>query len=217
MVKLLAITTVALAASVGDAQSLQTIQIGSSSYHAGNPMELTSYIPNKYVQLALSAINRCKAMQVTGFWSTQTASGGVVAWAPTDVLACFERDSRVMGGGPGGCTHLYRTPAEQDPTKISGRNWPEYFVLLAATNAQACADLSTQVPGGVWGKTTAPAQGLPSGSTVVIKCQRTSGQRILDYVAPYGAPLPISKAAAWIDDESVFTGITTKIPGVPEC
>lgn len=47
MTTLLGIFTVALATSVGDAQSLQKVQIGNSSYYAGNPMELASYIPDK--------------------------------------------------------------------------------------------------------------------------------------------------------------------------
>jgi hypothetical protein len=213
--------------SVGsaDAAAPKKIKIGKTEYYAGDLLSMASRMTkvtrNPAVKIALTAINLCKGNGVNafGFASLSGKSGGVVAWAPADLSGCIG----TSGGGPGGeifspCFEGYRTPENQDPTGVSGgRTSGRSFVLIAGTSTQTCADLSTQAPGGVWGTTGLPVPGLPAQSVVVVKCQRMSGNVLLDLVAPYSNSLPAPKNTYWIDDSFVWTEYVQAIDGVPTC
>jgi hypothetical protein len=196
--------------------SFGSVTIGNSAYLTGSVLEIASRIPRTTaVRFALTAIRSCQSARAYGFVSTQRVAGGVVGWVPANLSGCFG----VAGGGPGSsaCLRAYRTPRQPDPTGVSGgRSLPSYYVLFAATSPQTCADLSTQVPGGVWARLSVAAGGLSRGSVIVVKCQRNTTGGLFDYVAPYSTALPASKRAFWVADRNVATG-GDRLPGVPTC
>lgn len=198
--------------------------IGGRTYWYGNVGSLASWLaPTQGIKLVLKLVNRCQGVRAFVFLSTSAQSRGVgiVAWLANDPRSCLG----VTGGGPGGgvsgsvCSQAVRTPAQQDPGNVAGlvgQPPSRYFVYIGATSRQVCADLATEVPGGVWGRTIAPITGLASNSVILIKCQLIDGQGLIDYVAPQ-TRLPSSKSTFWIYDAYVYTGITERLGGVPSC
>jgi hypothetical protein len=108
-----------------------------------------------------------------------------------------------------------RTPYP-DPYGLSGLSFVRNYVLIAATSDTTCRDLSTQLPGGIWARTTRTFNGLAGGSLTVIKCQTQTTQGLWDFVAPYTSRLPASKYGVWIPDRYVDTHVA-RWSGVPSC
>jgi hypothetical protein len=163
------------------------------------------------LRAALSVIRACPRIHLYGFLSTSRGAG-VVGWWPSDLRGCLE----VSGGGPGsqGCVQIERTPYP-DPYGLSGLSLRRTWVFIAASSDRTCTDLSTQVPGGIWARTTQPFNGLQAGSLIVIKCQGYASDGLWDFVAPY-TRLPASKWGVWIPDRYVDTHIG-RWDGVPSC
>jgi hypothetical protein len=118
----------------------QKIKIGNSSYLTIPVTRALRLVKSPYARFVASAISLCRGAGAHGFLALNGAAVGVVAWVPTTLTGCFE----VAGGGPGRwqpCVQFYRT--------ADGK----YFVLYVGTNQRICADLSTQVPGGVEART----------------------------------------------------------------
>jgi hypothetical protein len=192
-------------------QAVRAVDIGGVRYYAGNAFNLAGSVAQApQVRAILIAVMRCHEAGAWGFASSQARGGGIVAWFPTNPLRCF--DNETTGGGPGGgpgiqpCFQLVRTPDRR------------YVVAIAATKPRVCADLSTQVPGGVSGRLTVAVGQFPRGSQVAVKCQYTDARgRLVDYVAPFARALPASKPTAWVYDQSLDTGLTYRISGVPAC
>ncbi len=205
-----------------DAQTVSKITIGARTYYTADALSLAGKLPlNPGVRAVLGLVRRCPGVQAHAFLSLTQLDGGVAAWAPGSLLGCLE----VSGGGPAGggpvrtpCLQAGRTPANQDPAGVANRpTAPRSFVIFAATSVEACADISTQVPGGVWGQTTAPVAGLPAGSVRLVKCQIGTAQGLLDYFAEFRSRVPASKPALWLYDAYVNTGITRPLQNVPSC
>jgi hypothetical protein len=191
------------------------VKINNTSYLAGNvPSLMRRVIPNPSVKFALKLLNQCRSARVWAFISTR--GFGLVGWVPEKIWQCVQ----TAGGGPSRtwCFQTRRTPAVQDPGGVLGPpQWsPRYHVLIAATNAATCSDLSTQTPGGVWGRTTTAVADIPAGTNMLIKCQRTAPGGLVDYVAR-PTQLPSSKRAYWVWDTNIYTGMDMRLDGVPQC
>jgi hypothetical protein len=52
---------------------------------------------------------------------------------------------------------------------------------------------------------------------MLVKCQNSTSQGLLDYIAPYSDSIPASKPAFWLHDYYVATGIESRLAGVPSC
>lgn len=184
---------------------LPVVQIADSRYWYGNLGRIgANLIRTPSVRTVLRIINLCRTARAYGFVATRGRGAGVVAWMPEDPRECFG----TTGGGPSGdpCLQAFRTPAR-----------PRYYVFIAATGRQVCADLSTQAPGGVTAQTTRGVPGLRAGSVIRVKCQVWTAKGLLDYVASYSSSLPASKRAYWIYDYYVATGVDGRLAGVPTC
>jgi hypothetical protein len=194
---------------------VKRITIGNASYLAGSvPAVVGGIVKTPSVKTVLALIRACPRAQSWGFVSTRGA--GVVAWVPDSIFRCFG----VTGGGPlnSPCLQKFHTPLRPNPTRIPGVPASiRYFVLIAATSTATCADLSTQVPGGVWARTTATVGSVPRGTLEVVKCQVATTSGLVDFVAPFSRSLPVSKPGAFaIFDRFVGTG-ADRLDGVPRC
>jgi hypothetical protein len=194
---------------------VRSVKINNTRYVAGSvPSLMRRVIPYPSVKFALSLLSQCRSAKVWAFVST--GGLGVVGWVPEKIWQCVQ----TAGGGPSRswCLQTRRTPAVQDPGGVRGPpQWsPRYYVLIAATNAATCSDLSTQAPGGVWGRTTTAVAGLPAGTIMLIKCQRTAPGGLVDYVAP-ATQLPSSKPAYWVWDANMYPAQPHVRSGVPQC
>jgi hypothetical protein len=195
---------------------VRSVKINDTRYVAGNvPSLMRQVIPNPSVKFALKLLSQCRSANVWAFVSTRGL--GVVGWVPENIWQCVQ----TAGGGPSRswCFQTEKTPAVQDPGGVRGRpqRSSRYYVLIAANGAWTCSDLSTQVPGGVWGRTTTATAGIPAGTNMLIKCQRTDHGRLADYVAPWTKSLPSSKRAYWVWDAYMYTGTNARLGGVPQC
>jgi hypothetical protein len=213
-------TVAAVLACAATPAAAQTITIGGRTYYTADALSLAAKIPlNPGVRAVLGIVRTCRGVQAYGFLSPSGLDGGVAAWAPGNLLACLE----VSGGGPATgprtpCLQAGRTPADQDPAGVANRPpGTRYYVAFAASSATACADISTQVPGGVWGQTTRAISGLPSGSLMLVKCQSQTSQGLLDYLAEFRSRVPASKGTFSLYDAYVATGITRPLANVPSC
>jgi hypothetical protein len=170
------------------------------------------YAGISWLRTVVSVVRLCRNVRLYGFISL-TRGAGVVGRAPTDLRGCLP----VIGGGDAaGCFQAMRTPYP-DPYGLSGLQLTRTYVLIAATSDNACRDLSTQVPGGIWTTTNTTFNGLPAGSVRVIKCQQRTTRGWWDFVAPYSSSLPASKrSAVWIPDDYVDTQYS-RWNGVPSC
>lgn len=192
------------------------LTINNTKYLAGNvPSLIQRVVRNPSAQLAFRLISQCRSARLWAFISTR--GSGIVGWVPENIWQCVG----TAGGGPSSpswCFQAFHTPAVQDPAGVRGPPaWsPRYYVLIAGTGPATCSDLSTQVPGGVWGRTTATVGGLPVGTNILIKCQRWAPQGLVDYVAP-ATGLPSSKHAYWMWDANMYTGTNQRLDGVPQC
>ena len=215
---------VTLAVIAGGAGAQEQAPIGSvtidgTKYLYGQTTWLLSVVPSPAVRRAIAIISKCKTLKSYGFGRPDgfTPRFGLVLWAPTDISDCLTAGAE--SGGPAftkGCLELYRTPSNPNPVGAQPANspsQPQRFVLIAATSSEMCAHLSTQVPGGVWGRSR-----NGSGS-YLIKCQRDSRGYLEDYVAPWTANLPADKPDAstgYINDGDIGTN-ASRLRGVPMC
>jgi hypothetical protein len=214
------VTVAAVLACAAAPAAAQTITIGGRTYFTADALSLAAKLPlNPGVRAVLGIVRSCRGVQAYGFLSANGYGGGVAAWAPRNLLGCLE----VSGGGPATgsrnpCLQAGRTPADQDPAGVANRPpTTRSYVAFAATSATACADISTQVPGGVWGQTTRAIPGLASGSVMLVKCQSETSQGLLDYLAEFRSRVPASKATFTLSDAYVGTGITRPLANVPSC
>jgi hypothetical protein len=209
---------------------VKKVQIGTTVYRAGDVQTLLgSFVRTGSINTVLRVVRLCKSASSWAFVSIQNRQGGIVAWMPNNPIQCLG----VTGGGPGAggggpsnspCLQAYRTPADQDPGGVHGQHGTagRYYVFIAGTGGTICADLTTQVPGGVWGRTTAAVPGLPARSVIPIKCQewRTDSfgkVRLVDYLAPLTSSLPANKSTFRLYDDYVETGIVNRLANVPSC
>lgn len=209
-------------AEVGAHASLfgvETVTIGGTRYWTGDLVSLGRRLSRgTAIRYVLSAISACRGAAAFGFVSISNRQFGVVAWIPASAAGCIG----VSGGGPqsagGTCLQGFSTPAYPDPTGVAGIPGPvpRHYVLFAGTGGTICQDISTQVPGGVWARTTASISGLAAGSRVLIKCQYSSRGALADYVTGYRPKLPASKPTFAIFDAHVATG-ATRLRNVPSC
>jgi hypothetical protein len=198
---------------------VSVVTIGGRHYVTGNVVSLASRLVNTTdIRFVLSAIQSCRGFQVRVFVSTSGV--GITAYVPLSFTGCFG----TTGGGPGGqvggpCLQAFQTPQVPDPTGVAGipGGQTRYYVLFAGTNSTVCADISTQVPGGVWARTTASVPGLPAGSVALVKCQFPSREGLFDYLAPPKSSLPASKPTYWLNDYYFDSGATNRLTGVPAC
>jgi hypothetical protein len=207
--------------AVGSASARQQlpikyVKIGTTSYLAADMNTMASRLVRwPGLKAVLAAVRQCRGASAWGFVSRHGA--GIAAWVPVRISGCFPSTS---GGGPATgssftpCFQLYLTTNRPDPTGVSnGAAVPAHrAVLIAATNTQTCADLSTQVPGGVWGTHS-------NGRVVIIKCQYVATQGLADYLVlpiPNFKP-PTSRPTYVAYDRNVDTGGATWLSGVPHC
>jgi hypothetical protein len=191
--------------AAASAQGLPRVQIGDRRYWYGNLGRIGAYlIPTQSVKHVLRIVNLCRQARAYGFVATSGRAAGVVAWMPTNPLRCFG----TMGGGPSGdpCLQGFRTPV-----------YPRYWVFIAGTGRQICADLSTQYPGAFRARVHQALPGFPAGSVLGLACQVWTRQGLMDYVAPSSSSLPASKRAYWVNDYYVATGVNGMLEGVPTC
>jgi hypothetical protein len=94
-----------------------------------------------------------------------------------------------------------------------------YHVLIAGTNLDACADMATQVPGGVYARNLATdAAGLGQREIVLVKCQYLYNRRLVDVVVrPAPARFPAARTSWRIYDSAVYTGTNDPLRDVPSC
>lgn len=190
------------------------VTIGDATYRTANALSVAALLPlNPSIRTVLRVARACRGVEAHAFLGRRGA--GIAAWVPDSLAGCLG----VSGGGPTGsaCLQSFRTPADQDPADLTNVATRRSLVMFAATGPEACADISTQVPGGVWGQTTVAVPGLPVDSLMLVKCQLQTGQGLVDYVAEYRPRVPASKAAFWIPDAWVNTSILTRLDGVPSC
>jgi hypothetical protein len=202
------------------AQTFRTVDVGAHRYYTADALAIASRIPGTSAsfKLVMGVIRRCQGVRAHAFLPRSGGLAvGLVAWLPASPSACLE----VSGGGPdpgSPCLQTFRTPRNQDPAGLTNRpSGPRWFVLIAATTAQVCADMATQVPGGVWGQTTVAAGGAARGAVMLIKCQQQTAQGLTDYLAPYRDTVPATKPAYWYYDAFVNTGGLSTLSGVPRC
>jgi hypothetical protein len=210
---LIAFASPASAAPRSSQLPLGRVTIAGGTYWWANGVTFARlYARSTPLRIVLSAVRNCRKIGFYGFISTSRGAG-VVGWAPTSLRGCLP----VIGGGPGfaGCLQAMRTPYP-DPYGLSGLSFGRRYVLIAATSATTCRDLSTQIPGGIWANTTQAFNGLPGGSLTVIKCQAQAADGLWDFVAPYTNRLPASKYGVWIPDQYVATNVA-RWAGVPSC
>jgi hypothetical protein len=174
------------------------------------------YAGETWLGPVLAVVQKCPSVKLYGFISL-TRGAGIVGRAPSNLLGCLS----VTGGGPGagatdGCAQAMLTPYP-DPYRVSGLQLSRSYVLLVATSDTTCRDLATQLPGGIWARTTRSYNGVAANSLRVIKCQQWDGRRWWDFVATYSDRVPASKpSAVWIPDAYMNTTIS-RWNGVPSC
>jgi hypothetical protein len=193
---------------------VKVVTVNGTAYAAGDVVTFAQRITKTTsIRIVLNLIKACRNAGAWGFISSRGA--GIVAWAPTRLGRCWGP----MGGGPAfsPCLQGFTTPATPDPLGLGRGGFPQYRVLIAATNTATCADMSTQVPGGVWGRTGVAFRGYPAGSPMMVTCQYTDAQGYLrDYVATGVQTVPRSRAALWFYDAYFETG-GDRMDGVPGC
>lgn len=201
------------------ASPLSFVNIGGRHYLTGNVEALANrLVKTTDIRFVLAAVERCRGIQVRGFVST--GGVGLTAYLPASLSGCVETPNGGPGGGVGGpCLQGFATPRIPDPTGVA--HLPatplRYYVMFAGTGSTVCEDISTQVPGGVWAQTTTPISGLPAGSVALVKCQASTSNGLLDYLAQWTSSLPASKMTYWINDYYFATGATQRLTGVPAC
>jgi hypothetical protein len=201
------------------ASTVSVVSIGGRHYLTGNLQALgRKLVKTTAMRYVLDLVEQCRGVQVHGFVSS--GGFGLTASVPLSSPGCLETPNGGPGGSVGGpCLQGFETPYEPDPTGISGLpgGEPRYYVMFAGTSSTVCADISTQVPGGVWGRTAAAVPGLPAGSTELVKCQLNTPNGLADYLGQRTSSLPASKSTYWIYDSYFETNSTARLAGVPEC
>lgn len=204
-----------------DASPVSLVNIGGRHYVTGNVATLANrLVRTTDLSIVLLALERCRGLQGRVFVSTSGQGIGLTAYGPLNLAGCVQTPNGGPGGGVGGpCLQSFRTPEYPDPVGAAGLpgGEPRYFVAFAGTRATVCEDISTQVPGGVYARTTATIPGLPAGSVLPVKCQFTAANGLFDYLAPPAKSLPSSKATYLINDYYFETGVTGALEGVPAC
>jgi hypothetical protein len=199
------IASLASSAATSDASIIpfHRYTIGATTYYYTDSLAVARRIPRLpgSLSLVLGLLDRCRGLGV-GVYVTSSLKGGIVAYGPRSLSGCIA----VSGGGPGAfqpCVfHYWTAPAGA------------YYAVVAGTDRQTCVDLSTQVPGGRPVRSTAAAGGFAAGTGLVVKCQRSTSQGLIDYVAP-PVNVPASRPAFWIYDYYVFPKGPSA--GVPYC
>jgi hypothetical protein len=199
------------------ASPLSVVNIGGRNYLTGDLKLLASrLVKTTSIRFVLTAISRCRGVQVRGFVST--SGFGLTAYLPTSLAGCVETPRGGPGGG-GPCVQGFKTPQFPDPTGVAGVTGrpARHYVMFAASGSTVCQDISTQVPGGVWARTGTSVPGLPAGSVALVKCQLPTSEGLYDYLAPTATALPASKPTYWIHDYYFESGATRRLAGVPAC
>jgi len=178
----------------------QRYTIGGRSYYEAN-ITVARYIPGlpSQIKATLSLLSKCPALSVNLFVSVSQVSGGLVAYAPNNLLACRSVVGGGAGGGPSGFSPCYRFFPTTNPT------FPYAFV--AGTTTQTCIDLAFEVPGGVSVRLNTdqgPAQ-------FMIKAQHYENGNLIDYVAS-PASVPSSRRTFALYDANIGVGRRSVIP-----
>ena len=192
---------------------IKRVTIGGTRYWLVNSVRAVGYIRSPYAKFVSALIRACPAAASWAFWDKENDEYGIVAYMPSNPANCYGvTGGGVTGGSPtqSPCAQVYRT--------VGLRFW----VAIAGTSTDICADMSTQVPGGRAGTTTDVSDlgTIDTGTNVWVTCQEFDQGSLWDYVTPrFGNTVgfPLSRAADWILDEDVDTGFTDWIPQVPEC
>lgn len=214
----------AQATSVGP---FHKVTIRGATYYTSDITSLSHYFPggaSPALKVARAVAKLCHSGAI-GYYSATTHAFGLLATVPLSAIDCLAgvpgAPSGVSGGGPGGstaCVQAFITPAQPDPVGVSGGVRGRYAVLLAASNARGCTDMTTQAPRGLWGTLSAAQGSYPRGTVVVIKCQTYQGRWLVDLVSkPVSGAAPVSRAGIAVYDYYVGTGITARSPNVPPC
>jgi hypothetical protein len=209
---------------VRQAAPIGYVAINGRTYGYGDALfALGRFAPWGVVRTIVNIARTCQGIRTVGFVSSQGA--GIVAWVPNSFAGCVSvaGGGGVSGGGPVSgppCLQVFRTPANRDPNRLStDTNTLRYHVLIAGTSLDACADISTQVPGGFYARNLATdTAGLAQHETVLVKCQYLYNRRLVDVVVrPALARFPAARTSWRIYDSAVFTGTDEALVGVPSC
>jgi hypothetical protein len=191
----------------------KTIKVGPRSYALVDLNDAIKWIPGSTSEVVQYLLSKCANVRSSGFITTsKPANAGLTLVIPATPGGCL---TEVVGGGPGSEDPL--DPGRQACFQLVLTNDRANYVLIAATASVTCADLSTQVPGGLAAVTTRAIDGLPKGSSIVIKCQTFFKGAWIDYVARYSDVLPATKQTWFIDDYSVDTAGKDRIDSIPLC
>lgn len=186
---------------------IKRVTIAGTRYTVINSFKAIRYVRSPYAKLFGYLLDACQAAGSWGFLGGGEA--GIVAYVPTDPSACFPRGG--PSGAPSPCAQFYRT---RDGA---------YWVMIAGTSTDVCADMSTQVPGASRGHTTATSDSGVFGANeaVWVTCQEFDEDNgvLWDYIKPRasGVGRPTGTDADWIDDADVDTGYADWIPHLPRC
>ena len=188
---------------------IKRVTIGGTRYWLVNTVRAVGFIKSPYAKIISAVVRACPAAGSWAFWDSQNDDYGIVAYLPGNPADCYG----VTGGGPQArspCAQIYRTQGDR------------YWVAIAGTSTDVCADISTQVPGGRAGTTTDVSDSgtIDTGTSVWVTCQEIDQGNLWDYVTPRSGntvKFPLSREADWLLDADVDTGFPDWIPHVPEC
>ncbi len=188
---------------------IKRVTIGGTRYWLLNAVKAVGFVRSPYAKIISAVVRACPTAASWVFWDKENGEYGIVAYLPGSPKDCYG----VTGGGPqtqSPCAQVYRTPDLR------------FWVGIAGTSTDICADMSTQAPGGRAGTTTDVSDSgtIDTGTNVWVTCQEFDQGSLWDYVTPrFGntVKFPLSRAADWILDDDVDTGLTDWIPNVPRC